>query len=173
MAIHAVARFAVIGPTVPAGAGGLIGLRVQPRPGRCRARKINARDWAGALQKSDRFVDRGDALAGCEALSGRAGQKAAAKMSTHFLEITGIDVRVLPRQVHFAHHRGAVIGTTVATYSLRPAMMRAERSAAKMTRARNGRTPFGSNRNAVRCTGRRDLTPAIGAANFPALPRDF
>ena len=39
-----------------------------------------------------------------------AGQdeKVAAKMSAQFLEITGVDVRMLPRQIHFAHDRSAV-----------------------------------------------------------------
>ena len=63
------------------------------------------------MQKSDRFVDRGDALAGAKHCPTRQDEKAAAKMSTHFLKITGVDVRVLSRQVHFAHDRGAVIGT--------------------------------------------------------------
>jgi len=110
MAIHAITRLAVIGPTVPAGTGGLIG-HVFSRGQGDAAGKNQRRDWAGASQKSDRFVDRGDALAGAKHCPTRQDEKAAAKMSTHFLKITGVDVRMLSRQVHFAHDRGAVIGT--------------------------------------------------------------
>ena len=109
MAIHAVARLAVIGPTVPAGAGGLIG-HVFSRGQGDAARKNQRRSWADASQKSDRFVDRGDALAGAKHCPAGQDKKVAAKTSTQLLEITGIDVRMLPRQVHFAHDRSPVLG---------------------------------------------------------------
>ena len=77
-------------------------------------RKNQRRDWAGALQKSDRFVDRGDAFAGAKHCPAGQDEKVAAKMSTQFLKITGIDVRMLPRQVHFAHTALAVLGAASA-----------------------------------------------------------
>ena len=140
MAIHALTWLAVIGPTVPAGAAGLIG-HVFSRGQGDAARKNQRRDWAGASQKSDRLVDRGDALAGAKHCPAGQDEKVAAKMSTQLLEITGIDVRMLPRQVHFAHDRSPVLGRARRLIRFGP-QSGAERSAAKMTRARNGRTPF-------------------------------
>jgi hypothetical protein len=108
MAIHAVARVAAIGPTVPEGADSLIG-HVFRRSQGDAGRNNQRRRWAGASQKSDRFLDRSDAIAGAEHCPAGQDEKVTAKMSTHFLEITGIDVRMLPRQIHFAHDRGPIL----------------------------------------------------------------
>ena len=140
MAIHALAGIAVIGPTVSEGAGSLIG-HVFGSGQRDAGRKNQRRDRAGVLQKSDRFVDRGHALAGAKHCPAGQDEKVAAKMSTQLLEITGIDVRMLPRQVHFAHDRSPILGTARRFIRFGPRCA-SRKKRAKMTRARNGRTPF-------------------------------
>ena len=98
------------------------------------ARKIERRYWAGVSQKSDRFVDRGHALAGAS-IAARAKRESLRENERATLEKAGTDVRMLSRRGSFRAPLRPHSQNGAAIYSLRPTMPEAERSAAKMTSA--------------------------------------
>jgi hypothetical protein len=116
VAADPIARTAPIGAGVTKSAACLIRNMFRRRH-REAGRKIEGRERFCSAQETDGFIHCGDAFGRAPGESVVPNEKLAPKGATHFLEISGIDFGMLPRQIHLAHH----------LFAARPALMRIER----------------------------------------------